>query len=108
MMTKSSLGPDPSQWSNSKMTGVGMSIAGTVAGMMTSALVAAATGGGRPGRGYSAKQARLSAEKIHELELHLSSLLLQRRIGQLAERDRENAELSEALAYERYMRARGL
>jgi hypothetical protein len=77
-MTRNNLGPDPSQWSNSNMTGVGISIAGGVAGMMTSALVAAATGGGRPpGKGYSAKKARLSNEEVLRLDNDLMILRLQ-------------------------------
>jgi hypothetical protein len=107
-MKMSDIGRDPSEWSNGRMTNVGLSIAGGVAGAFTGALVAAANGGGRPpGRGYSAKKARKSAEEVHELELHLSSLLLKHRIGQLGERDREIAELKEEIAYERYLRLRG-
>ena len=37
-MSRSSLGPDPSQWSNARMTGLGLSIAGVVAGAFTSLL----------------------------------------------------------------------
>jgi hypothetical protein len=107
-MKMADIGRDPSEWSNARMTSVGLSIAGGVAGAFTGALVAAANGGGRPPRRvYSAKQSRLSTEKVHELELHLASLLLRHRIDQLGERDREIAELKEEIAYERYLRARG-
>ena len=105
-MTKSSLGPDPSGWSNAKMTGVGLSIAGAIGGAMAAVLVNAMQANQRPPKVYSAKQVRLTNEEVHAVELHLSSLLLKHRIGQVGERDRKIAELEETLAYERYLNSR--
>jgi hypothetical protein len=106
MGNRNNLGGDPSQWSNSRMTGVGLSIAGGVAGAMTSVLVNAAQARKRQQRGVSAKQMRMTAEEVHALELHLSSMLLKYRIAQVGERDREIAELKRDLAAERYRNSR--
>ena len=46
-MRRSSFGPDPSRWSNAQMTGVGLSIAGGVAGAFTAMLVGLAGHRGR-------------------------------------------------------------
>jgi hypothetical protein len=41
-MTESTFGSDPSQWSNARMTSVGLTVAGGVAGAFTSLLVSLA------------------------------------------------------------------
>ena len=104
MSNRNNLGGDPSQWSNSRMTGVGLSIAGTVAGAMTSALVAAVTHRA-PQRVFSAKAIRENAEKIHHLEMDVMTALLKYRVLEAKELRKRVAEL-EAAAVERLYRRR--
>jgi hypothetical protein len=74
-MKMSNIGPDPSQWSNARMTGVGLTVAGGVAGAFTAALVAAATNK-TPGR-------VLSMQGAYDAEvnfLRLDNSLMQHRL----------------------------
>ena len=104
-MSRSNLGPDPSEWSNSKVTGVGMSIAGTVGGAMAAVLVNALQANKRPVR-------ELSAQALHDAEvdflrkdLSLMGLRLQYSQRNGRELGKRVAEL-EAAAWEREYRDR--
>jgi hypothetical protein len=88
------------------MISVGMSIVGTVGTAMTAVLVNAVQARKQPVRVLSGKQGRLSEEEVHDLELHLRSLLLKHRIGQAREIEAELGKANEALAYERYLNSR--
>jgi hypothetical protein len=83
-----------------------MSVGSTVGAAMAAILVNAAQANKRSGRVLSAKAIRMTEEEVHALELHLSSLLLKHRLGQVGELQRELAEAQEALTYERYLNSR--
>jgi hypothetical protein len=103
-MKMSDVGPDPSAWSNARMTGVGLSIAGGVAGAFTSALVAAAANK-TPGRVLSAQEAYDAEVNFLRLDNSLMQDRLQYSQRETREERTRNAEL-EAQVLELEYRAR--
>jgi hypothetical protein len=97
MSNRNNLGPDPSAWSNSRMTGVGASISLGVAGAFTAALVAAATHK-TPGR-------VLSMQEAYDAEvdfLRKDNALMQHRL-QYSQRETAEERKRRAVAEERVL-----
>jgi hypothetical protein len=93
-MKMSDVGPDPSAWSNARMTGVGLSIAGGVAGAFTAALVAAATNK-TPGRVLSMQEAYDAEVAFLRDDNALMVLRLQHSQRETREERKRRAELEE-------------
>jgi hypothetical protein len=99
-MSRSSLGPDPSQWSNARMTGVGLSIAGGVAGAFTSLLVGLA---GRRGRRFLSARALRQYHEAGARIVRLERDFLEARLSMAGV---QHAELQRNLERERADHAR--
>jgi hypothetical protein len=86
---------DHTQWSNARMTGVGLTIAGGVSAAIGAGLMNMLAARRRPVRYVSAKQVRLTNEEADAAMISLADLLLKHAHG---ERDAALARAAEAEA----------
>jgi hypothetical protein len=101
MSRRNNLGPDPSQWSSAKMTGVGLTIAGGVAVAFGGVLINLIDRRRRPVRYVSAKEIRLADERVMAADLAIMEMRLKRAQTQRNEAETSAAEARADLAQER-------
>lgn len=92
---------DHTQWSNARMTGVGLSIAGGVAAAITGVLISAAQARKQPGRVLSAQAAHDAEVGFLQADNALMMLLLEHQHAKTVEAEERAAAAEAALVHER-------
>jgi hypothetical protein len=105
MTNNSNFGPDPSRWSSSKMTGVGLTIAGGVAAAVGGVVMNLLDRRRRPVF-VSAKAVRLTNEQFMAADIALMELRLKHAQTERNEAETRAAEAESNLAQERLARSR--